>query len=92
MPHYEQENDMSEQMITGALRMPMPDNPAEMDIVTWANFREAAERAANEIDRLRGLCEANSIHPDSEYINDGLRVSGPVTPGHRASCECPDCF
>ena len=46
---------MSEVMLHGVLNMPMPDNPADIDLVTWVQFRDRARQASAEIIALRAL-------------------------------------
>lgn len=40
-------------MLMGVLNMPLPDDPAEMDIVTWLQVKNAMRDAAKEIELLR---------------------------------------
>jgi hypothetical protein len=40
-------------VLQGVLNAPYPDDPAEMDIVTWVQARSAMREAAREIERLR---------------------------------------
>lgn len=43
---------MSDLMLHGVLNMPLPDDPADLDIVTWVQFRDRARQASCEIERL----------------------------------------
>lgn len=45
-----------------------------------AEFDLRHDRDQAEITRLRGLLEANGIHPNSEFVRDGLRVEAPKGP------------
>lgn len=56
---------MSDIMLTGVLRMPMPDDPKDLDSVTWVQFVGRAREAADTItalqaenERLREALEA----------------------------------
>lgn len=53
---------MSDVMLLGVLGMPLPDNPAEMDAMTWLQFRararQAAERIAADADEIERLKDA----------------------------------
>lgn len=49
---------MSDLMLHGVLNMPLPDDPAELDIVTWTQFRDRARQAGDEITRLRAQVAA----------------------------------
>ena len=40
---------MSDAMLLGVLRMPMPDDPKEMSDLEWVQFRSRAREAANRI-------------------------------------------
>ena len=42
-------------MLQGVLRMPLPDNPADLDPMMWIQIVDRMREAANEIDRLRTL-------------------------------------
>jgi hypothetical protein len=44
---------MSDLMLHGVLNMPLPDDPAEMDVVTWLQFRMRARHASVEIASLK---------------------------------------
>ena len=43
---------MSDAMLHGVLNMPLPDDPAECDIVTWVQFKQRAREAADRIKEL----------------------------------------
>jgi hypothetical protein len=53
---------MSDIMLIGVLNMPMPDDPKELDILTWVQFldraRQAAARIASDADEIERLREA----------------------------------
>lgn len=61
----------------GVLRMPLPDDAAEMDVVTWMQVKDRMRDAADEIERLRAaLSEIKGIGlgPRSNDVSpDGLR-------------------
>ena len=40
---------MSDAMLLGVLRMPMPDDPKEMSDLEWVQFRSRARDAADRI-------------------------------------------
>lgn len=42
-------------MLQGVLRMPLPDNPADLDPMMWAQIRDRMREAADEIERLHAL-------------------------------------
>lgn len=44
---------------TGILNMPLPDDPAEMDIITWVQIKHAMRDGAREIYLLRLAAAAN---------------------------------
>ena len=44
---------MSDLILHGALNMPLPDDPAELDALTWVQFRDRARQASKEIERLQ---------------------------------------
>ena len=58
---------MSDVMLHGVLNMPLPDDPAEMDLVTWAQFRDRAKEASDRI-----LADADRI----KALNARLRKAG----------------
>tara|TARA_R110000868_G_scaffold365245_1_gene628102 strand:+ start:199 stop:450 length:252 start_codon:yes stop_codon:yes gene_type:complete len=41
---------MSDVMLIGVLRMPLPDDPAELDVMDWLQFRDRARQAADRIE------------------------------------------
>lgn len=43
---------MSDYMLHGVLNMPLPDDPKEIDLVTWVQFRDRAREAAYRIREL----------------------------------------
>ena len=43
---------MSDLMLHGVLNMPMPDDPSELDLVTWVQFRDRARQASARIEQL----------------------------------------
>lgn len=45
-------------VLQGILNMPYPDDPAELDIMTWVQARSAMREACAEIERLRAQVEA----------------------------------
>ena len=58
--------------IVEKLRRACKGKPA---VIQWPH--RGLHEAADEIERLRGLLESKGIHPNSEYVKDGLRVSAP---------------
>lgn len=48
-------------ILEGILNMPMPDDPSDLDIVTWVQVKAAMRDAAAEIARLKLIEEAKSI-------------------------------
>ena len=40
---------MSDVMLQGVLNMPLPDDPTEIDLVTWVQFKNRAKEAADRI-------------------------------------------
>jgi hypothetical protein len=40
-------------VLKGTLNMPLPDDPADMDLVTWAQVKMAMRDASREIDLLQ---------------------------------------
>mgnify|MGYP003129089892 CR=1 FL=1 len=44
---------MSEVMTQGVLNMPLPDDPIDLDIVTWVQFRDRAREAADTLSALQ---------------------------------------
>ena len=40
-------------ILMGALRMPLPDDPAELGVVEWVQIKSVMREAADEIERLR---------------------------------------
>lgn len=55
-------------VLHGILNMPYPDDPAQLDVVTWAQAKSAMREASAEIEHLRGLLNKHGINPDAEYI------------------------
>lgn len=47
-------------VLQGILNMPYPDDPAEMDALTWLQARAAMREAWAEIERLRAEVDAPS--------------------------------
>jgi len=43
---------MSDDMLHGVLNMPLPDDPKEIDLVTWLQFRDRAREASARIREL----------------------------------------
>jgi len=41
---------MSDLMLLGVLRMPLPDDPKDLDALTWLQFRDRAREAADRIE------------------------------------------
>jgi hypothetical protein len=67
---------MSDVMLHGVLNMPLPDNPADMDLVTWIQFRDRARQASTEIIALRAQlaeaqAQAHTARECIEYFADG---------------------
>lgn len=44
-------------VLHGILNMPYPDDPADLDVVTWAHAKSAMREASAEIERLREVME-----------------------------------
>ena len=42
----------SDLMLHGVLNAPLPDDPKELDIVTWVQFRERAREASERLQHL----------------------------------------
>lgn len=55
-------------MLQGILNMPLPDDPAKLDVMTWLQIKDRMRQAASELGRLQGLLEDRGIDPQSEYI------------------------
>lgn len=55
-------------VLQGILNMPYPDDPAEMDIVTWLQARAAMREAWAEIERLRA--EVDVLSPSTPPRDD----------------------
>ena len=52
--------------LEGTLNMPYPDDPAEMDVVTWMQARNAMRDAWAEIERLRVMAyQPTSRHEEN---------------------------
>ena len=47
---------MSDLMLLGVLGMPLPDNPADLDVVTWAQVKDRMLQARNRI-----VCDAAEV-------------------------------
>jgi hypothetical protein len=43
---------MSDIMLLGILRMPLPDNPSDMGVMEWLQVRDRMRQAADEIEKL----------------------------------------
>ena len=43
---------MSDVMLHGVLNMPLPDDPAECDFMTWMQFKQRARQASARIEEL----------------------------------------
>lgn len=41
---------MSDLMLLGVLRMPMPDNPADLGVLEWAQVKDRMRQAADELE------------------------------------------
>jgi hypothetical protein len=67
---------MSEIMLHGILNMPLPSDPKDCDIVTWVQFKSAAQDASTRIKELEAengrLKELLSGFYPSEDIEDLL--------------------
>lgn len=50
---------MSDLMLHGVLNMPLSDDPAELDLLTWVQFRDRARQASAEITRLQAALAAS---------------------------------
>lgn len=50
---------MSDLMLHGVLNMPLSDDPAELDLLTWVQFRDRARQASAEITRLTSALAAS---------------------------------
>ena len=48
---------MSDIMLHGVLNMPLPSDPAELDIVTWLQFKGRARDASSRIEELEAEIE-----------------------------------
>ena len=52
-------------ILKGILRMPMPDNPEEIDLVSWGQVKGAMRDAADALDRLEFIASVPSdLHPE----------------------------
>lgn len=61
-------------MLQGILNMPLPDDPAELDAMTWLQIKDRMREAASELGRLQSLLKSHGINAESEYIcSCGLR-------------------
>jgi len=49
---------MSVSMTWAVLNMPLPDDPSELDAITWVQFRSRAREAAADAERWRARAEA----------------------------------
>lgn len=61
---------MSDLMLHGVLNMPLPDDPSDLDLITWVQFRDRARQASTMIE---ALTEENATlrtekHADAEAI------------------------
>lgn len=50
---------MSDVMLLGVLRMPMPDNPADMGGLEWAQVKDRMRQAADEIEKERAAVDGH---------------------------------
>ena len=66
---------MSDIMLLGVLRMPLPDNPADMGVLEWFQVRDRMSQAAAEIEDQRAR-----IKLAADYILD--RLGGKVDNDH----------
>ena len=55
-------------MLQSVLNMPLPDDPADLDAMTWLQVKDRMREAASELGRLQGLLKSHGINPESEYI------------------------
>lgn len=44
---------MSDIMLLGVLRMPLPDGPAELNHIEWLQIKDRMRQAADELEHLR---------------------------------------
>jgi hypothetical protein len=55
---------MSEIMLLGVLRMPLPDDPRDLDWLTWLQIKDRMQEAAAEIERLRAALAEIAAYRD----------------------------
>ena len=66
---------MSDIMLFGVLRMPMPDNPADMGVLEWAQVKDRMRQAADDIEKDRAAIEGHINYIDVlEAERDALRA------------------
>ena len=50
---------MSEIMLLGILRMPLPDSPADMGVMEWMQVKDRMRQAADELEKARAELEGH---------------------------------
>lgn len=64
-------------MLQGVLRMPLPDNPADLGPMMWAQIKGRMREAADEIDRLeREVSAWRERFPVAGYDGNSIVLSG----------------
>jgi hypothetical protein len=72
---------MSDIMLHGVLNMPMPDDPAELDLVTWMQFKDRARQASQQIEALQArLAEVEAALERAQSLFEPRNGDRWVTP------------
>lgn len=65
---------MSDIMLLGVLNMPLPDDPAKLDAMTWLQFRGRAREAAQRIQAGAEALDSAQVMCDA-YATENQRIA-----------------
>ena len=76
---------MSDIMLLGVLRMPLPDEPAELNPIEWLQIKDRMRQAADELEQLRR--ELDEARTDAEWYRERCQMRVDERDEARRECE-----